>query len=376
MTKSMNLQIPQPILNIYKTLEDANFQVYLVGGSVRNMLLEKEVKDWDMTTSATPEDILKLFPQGFYDNQFGTVGVPTDTIQDSGFKIQERDTSEAGISEKINKTVVEITTFRTERDYKDSRHPSEVAWGKSIEEDLERRDFTINAIAMKLTLFSPLLSGDGQSEVKSPTKPHPNLLLKGEGDQGIKFILIDPYNGQRDLENKIIRAVGDPTKRFKEDALRLMRAVRFATQLSFTIEEYTWKAMQEDAVLLEHISSERIHDELIKTLASNFPYEGIMLLKNAELLKYIIPELLEGIGISQERPGRHHTTDVFTHNVLALKFCPSENPVVRFSTLIHDVGKPRVEGKDEDGLVIFYNHEVKGARLAYEICERLKLSKK
>ncbi len=353
----MILQIPQPILNIYNTLEQKGFEVYLVGGSVRNILLEKEVKDWDMTTNATPEDILKLFPDGFYDNQFGTVGIPIG---------EENKRQDPG-----NKTIVEITTFRTERDYKDSRHPSEVAWGKTIEEDLERRDFTINAIAMKLT--APVIASESSERGNLIDKER---IASSQTPRNDEYKLIDPYDGQRDLENKIIRAVGDPSKRFKEDALRLMRAVRFATQLSFTIEEYTWKAMQEDAVLLQNISAERIHDELMKILASDFPYEGIMLLKNAELLKYILPELLEGIDVSQERPGRHHTTDVFTHNVLALKHCPSLSPVVRFATLIHDVGKPRVEGKDEDGLVIFYNHEVKGARMAYEICERLKFSKK
>src|SRR5205085_1270291 len=152
-------------------------------------------------------------------------------------------------------------------------------------------------------------------------------------------------------------AVGNPTERFKEDALRLLRAIRFATQLEFTIEENTWKAIQTDSMLLPEISGERIRDELLKILASDYSYEGIMLLKNANLLQYILPELLEGIGVSQERPGRHHTTDVFTHNVLSLKECPSTDPIVRFSTLIHDIGKPKVRSADSRGLVIFYNHE-------------------
>jgi len=316
----MRTDIPDVIKNVYQKIKDAGFSIYLVGGPVRNMLLEKDVKDWDFTTNATPEEILKLFPEGFYDNQFGTVGIPVD------------------------KTIVEVTTFRTEQEYKDFRHPTEVTWGKTIAEDLERRDFTINAMAFTL---SPL-----------------------------PFTLIDSFGGQDDLNRKIIRAVGDPNKRFKEDALRLMRAIRFATQLGFTIEENTWKAIQQDAMLLPLISAERIRDELVKILASDFPYEGIMLLKNANLLQHILPELLEGIKLSQARPGRHHIYDVFTHNVLALKLCPSKDPVVRFATLIHDIGKSRVVGKDENGLVIFYNHEIAGAQMAYEICNRLHFSKK
>lgn len=322
----MKHKIPQTVLDIYSTFEKSGFQIYLVGGCVRNLLLDKDPKDWDMTTNATPEDIMKIFPNGFYDNQFGTVGIST-VINDE------------------NK-VVEVTTFRTEREYKDSRHPTSVSWGKTIEEDLERRDFTINAIALRF------------SESNS------------EG-----FIITDLFDGKKDLENKIIRAVGDPNQRFKEDGLRLMRAVRFATQLGFTIEEKTWKSIQSDAMLLPLISSERIRDELMKILASNFPYEGIMMLKNANLLQYILPELLEGIKLSQARPGRHHIHDVFTHNVLSLKLCPSKNPLTRLATLIHDIGKSRVVGKDENGLVIFYNHEIAGGKLAYEICERLHFSK-
>lgn len=375
----MAVTLPSSVAFVYETLLKNGFETYLVGGSVRNIMLGKKVKDWDFTTLATPEEMLKLFPNAFYDNTFGTVGVPVETL-DSSSTIQDSREDENGqgvarlgdpqkvpagksLNEDISggderqdpriiKTVVEITTFRTEKAYKDSRHPEEVTWGKSIEEDLERRDFTMNAIALKIPLSA--LSED--------------LLTHAE--------IIDPFHGQEDLQHHIIRAVGDPTKRFKEDALRLMRAIRFATQLSFTIEDATWKAMQEDAVLLSNISGERIRDELMKILASDFPYEGIMLLKNARLLEHILPELLEGIGISQERPGRHHTTDVFTHNVLSLKFCPSIDPLVRFATLIHDAGKPRVEGKDEQGLVIFYNHEIAGARMAYEICNRLHFSKK
>jgi putative nucleotidyltransferase with HDIG domain len=319
--------IPEEILKVYKKIEEANFEIYLVGGCVRNMLLKKSIKDWDMTTSATPEQILKIFKDGFYDNQYGTVGLP---IEISG-----------------QKHVVEITTFRTEQGFSDKRHPEKVSWGKFIEEDLARRDFTINAIALELTPNDP----------QSTTG------------------LIDPYKGQEDIDNKLIRAVRDPKERFKEDALRLLRAVRIATELSFLIEESTWKEIMSDAPLIKQVSGERIKIELLRILKSDNAYEGIMLLKNAGLLEYILPELIAGIGVSQVRPGRHHTDDVFTHNLLSLKFCPSTDSVVRFAALLHDVGKPQVMSKDKDDLVIFHNHEVAGANITSKICERLKFPK-
>lgn len=317
--------IPDKIIDIHKKSEGQGHATYLVGGCVRDLLMEKTPGDWDFATSATPEEILKLFPNGFYDNKFGTVGVP---------------------DEKLG--VIEITTFRTEHGYVDRRHPKEIRWGKTIEEDLARRDFTINAISLKIE-----------------ARP-----------QGSTHEVVDPFGGREDIKNKLIRAVGNPNERFKEDALRLMRAIRFATHLAFSIEEKTWAAIANDAKLITEISAERVRDELLKILGSDYPYDGVMLLRNAGLLEYILPELLEGIGISQVRPGRHHTTDVFTHNLLSLKFCPSKDPVVRFATLIHDIAKPRVVGKDEEGLVIFHNHEIVGAKMAREICDRLRFAKK
>lgn len=333
----MQQVVPEEIKKIYEQFRKAGFKLYLVGGSVRNILLYKDtalqsIKDWDMTTDATPEQMLEMFSDAFYDNSFGTVGIPVKSL-----------------IETEHPGVVEITTFRTERGYTDRRHPSEVKWGKTIEEDLSRRDFTMNAIAMEFT---------GDTAQINTTK------------------LIDLYGGQEDIENKIIRTVGDPMERFKEDALRLMRAIRFASQLGFQIEKNTLNAITEDAFLITEIAKERVRDELMKILASDYPYEGIMLLKNTGLLTHILPELVEGIGVSQSRPGRHHKDDVFTHNVLSLKYCPSNNPVVRFATLIHDIGKPRVASADKDGYVIFHNHEIVGAKIAYEICERLRFSKK
>ncbi len=329
--------LPKPLHHVYTVFHKAGFDLYLVGGIMKhllkyeNLLEYKHMKDWDLTTNATPEQMLSLFPDGFYNNQFGTVGIP--------------------VTDGDDEFVIEVTTFRSESEYKDRRHPEKVEWGKSIEEDVARRDFTINAIVGKLL----------------PVEDSPVLN---------SIEVIDLYNGQQDFKDKIIRAVGDPDVRFKEDALRMMRAVRFAVQMGFTIDPKTLEAITRDSALLSEISYERIYEELMKILASDYPYEGVMLLKNTNLLQYILPELLEGIGLSQERPGRHHKDDVFTHNVLSLKYCPSTDPLVRFATLIHDVGKPRVQSADEDGLVIFYNHEIAGARLAYQIAERLRFSKK
>lgn len=320
--------IPPFVLAINQAFQDAGFEIYLVGGCVRDLMLKRAVKDWDFTTNATPEEMLKLFPDGFYDNTFGTVGIP----------IKENDETVA---------VVEVTTYRTESSYSDNRRPDSVSWGHSIEEDLERRDFTVNAIALKLMA----------KDQKQTT-------------------IVDPYNGQIDLQNRLIRAVGDPKLRFKEDALRLMRAIRLTTQLGFSIDKQTLNELINDSPLLENIAKERVRDELMKILASEYPYDGIMLLRNTNLLQYILPELLEGIDISQERPGRHHKTDVFTHNLMSLKLCPSTDPMVRFAALIHDIAKPRVAGKDEEGYVIFHNHELVGSRMASEICDRLRFSKK
>jgi tRNA nucleotidyltransferase/poly(A) polymerase len=310
-------KIPEDIIEIYKRLENSGFEVYFVGGCVRNILLQKDPEDWDLTTNATPSQIQSVFPDSFYENSFGTVGIPLPQML-----------------ENEHKGVVEITTYRTEGIYKDHRRPEAVSWGKTIEEDLERRDFTMNAVAFQLDENST------------------NLL---------KFV--DPFNGIGDIELKLIKAVGNPDARFKEDALRLMRAVRLGTQLNFSIDETTLTAIRSDAKLIEHVSGERVRDELIKILATERSYDGIMLLNSTNLLQYILPELETGKGVSQERPGRHHTADVFTHNVLSLKYTPATDPLVRLATLLHDVGKPMVRSEDEQGLVIFYNHEIAGSSM-------------
>lgn len=301
----------------------AGYEIYIVGGAIRDILLGRTVKDWDFTTNATPEEILKIIPGGLYNNQFGTVF--TDNPDDPG-------------------RPHEITTFRTEEGYSDARHPDKVSWGKTLEEDLARRDFTINAMAL---------------EVK-----------------GKKQEVKDYYNGQKDIENKLIRAVGDADTRFSEDALRMMRAVRIAAELGFKIEEKTFDAIKKNAPLINKIAKERVKDELFKLLSSANPYEGIVHFKESGLMQEILPEMIKCFGVEQKSPGRHHIYDVGTHLLMSLKYCKSTDPVTRFATLIHDIGKPQTFRKLENGTITFYNHEMVSTKIAESIADRLKFSNK
>jgi len=320
----MKLTLPKEVKDILTKLKRAKFQAFVVGGCVRDMLLGRKTNDWDFTTDATPEQILTLFPDGFYDNKFGTVGIP----------IQPPTTNHQP------PTIYEITTFRSEYGYSDHRHPDKIIFGKTLEEDLARRDFTINALA-----------SDGEK-------------------------IIDLFDGQKDLKNKVIKAVGDPEKRLNEDALRMMRAIRIAAELQYLIEDKTFLAIKTNAALLNKISHERIRDELIKIMASDYPADGIILLRNAGLLTIILPELEKCFGVEQKSPKRHHIYDVGTHLIMSLKHCPSQDPIVRLATLLHDIGKPATAGKTKEGVITFYNHEIIGASIVRNIADRLHFSKK
>jgi len=324
----MKFKIPPFVSKILNTFQKAGHEIYIVGGAVHDLLMKRVVTDWDFTTDATPEIVLGLFPDGFYDNKFGTVGISHPSLEKP----------------------YEITTFRKEIGYTDRRHPDKIIWGKTIEEDLVRRDFTINAMALRPA--------------------------KRRSGQALNFTLIDPHGGQKDIKKKLIRAVGNPIKRFQEDALRMFRAVRIATQLGFTIEEKTFQAIKNNIDLIDHISAERIRDELLKLLSYPYAADGYMVLRNSGLAQKILPEVEQGFGLAQKSPGRHHLWDVGTHNVLSLKYCKSEDPIVKLATLIHDVGKPLVVKKQKDGTITFYNHEVLGASIASNIGRRLRLSKK
>ncbi len=310
----MEYKLPEKVEKLIKKFKENKAEIYVVGGAVRDLILKREVKDWDFTTNLKPEEIQKIFPKNsFYNNQFGTISVV------------------------YGDDIYEITTFRTEKGYSDARHPDEVKWGKTLEEDLQRRDFTINSLAL-------------------------------DADKKI----IDLYNGQEDLKNKIIKAVGDPDKRFGEDALRMMRAIRIASQIGFLIEEKTFESIQKNGELIQKIAGERIRDELFKILLSPFSSHGITLLKNSNLLKEIIPELLDGHGVSQKG---HHIDDVWTHNLKTLENCDTKDPVTKLACLLHDVGKPKsMIGEGEART--FHNHEIIGSRMAMVIGKRLKLSNK
>jgi len=315
-------KLPGKPLEIISSLHKAGFQCYAVGGCVRDLLLNRPTHDWDFTTNATPDEILKIFPDNsFYENIFGTVGLTV--------------TGESGQEETY-----EVTTYRSEQGYSDRRHPDQITWGVSLEEDLGRRDFTINAIAY-----------DGNT-------------------------LVDRFGGRDDLKKKTVRAVGEPEQRFWEDALRLMRAIRIATQLAFFIDEKTAAAIRKNTALIEIVSAERVSGELFKILESDHPADGILLLKNHDLLYRILPEMEGTFETEQKSPQRHHIYDVGTHLVESLRHCPSPNKIVRLATLLHDIGKPATYNQTKDGVITFYNHEIISASKARHIAHRLRLSKK
>lgn len=340
----MKMAIPEEIKNIYEKLIKSGFEAYLVGGCVRDILIGREPKDWDIATNATPEEIQKVFPDSVYENQFGTVGVKT---QSANSKLQ----------------IVEITTYRLEGKYTDKRHPDEIKFAKNIEEDLGRRDFTINAMAMKLEKFN--MKHETRDEEKNKSSCfmlHDSCLM-----------ITDPYAGKKDLKDKIIRAVGEPEKRFNEDALRLMRTIRFATELNFTIEEKTAEAIIKKIGLLEMIAKERIRDELQKIIMAKEAAKGIQMLEDFGLLKYIMPELRDGIGVGQNK---HHTNSVWEHNLLSLDYAAKKNYSleIRMAALFHDVAKPKVKMGDGPDST-FYNHEIVGAKLTARVLDRLHFSK-
>ena len=285
----MKINLPNFVQKILKKFLENNYEIYIVGGAVRDVLMKKGIHDWDFTTNATPKIILSLFPNGFYDNNFGTVGVTNPKDEKKP---------------KAKIPVYEITTFRKELGYSDARHPDKVSWGKTLEEDLIRRDFTINAMALR------------------PAKRDSGRAL---------FTLIDPHNGQGDIKKKIIKAVGNPDERFQEDALRMMRAVRIATQLGFSIEEKTFQAIKNNVKLLDKISAERVRDELLKLLSYSFAADGYLLLRNSGLAEKILPEVELSFNVQQKSPNRHHTLDVGSHSLESLKSSKSSNPIVNLA---------------------------------------------
>ncbi len=391
--------IPEYVTRVTETLEKAGFEAFLVGGCVRDLILDREPKDWDITTNAKPEEIISLFEKTIYENTFGTVGVcipveeetlpasshlPLAGKENAVTHETEGDVTPSDVLPLAGKHdtkyhIIEVTPYRTEAKYSDFRHPDEVKFSDNIEDDLKRRDFTINAMA-----YVPISDKGGVS--------------KGQ--------LIDLYKGQEDIKDKVIRAVGSPDDRFKEDALRMLRAIRFSVQLDFAVSYETMQAISDNTELIKNISLERIRDEFNKIIMSNNPVAGIGLLQKLGILKYIIPELEEGIGCDQKGS---HIYDVWEHLLHALDHAVQKgwSLEIRLSALFHDIGKPqtrRISGlpKLESDLsgprtrgtgavpdhaksnssfsskkeYTFYGHEVIGERITKKIMERLKYPKK
>lgn len=316
-------QIPKEVSRITATLEGAGFEAWIVGGCVRDLLIGRTPKDWDVTTNANPEQIQALFENTFYTNDFGTVGVVNDEATDERYK------------------VVEVTPYRLEGKYSDARRPDSVVFSQKIEEDLKRRDFTVNALAF--------------STARNET--------------------LDLYNGLKDIKDKTLRAVGEPSERFNEDALRILRAVRISAELGFTIEPQTREAMANCALQLEKISKERIRDEFVRIINSPQPMQAIMLAQELGILRFIAPEIEEGMGIDQNQA---HSFDVYEHNLRSLQHAADKNwPfIVRLSALFHDVGKPKARRRSEEkNDWTFHGHEVVGARMTKKILERLNFSR-
>ena len=299
-------------------LREAGFESYLVGGCVRDLILNKVPKDWDVTTNATPEQIQAVFPDSFYENDYGTVGVKTG-------------------SEDSRIAIVEVTPYRTESEYSDKRRPDKVEFGSSLLEDLARRDFTINAIA-----------------------------LNDENGQ-----IVDPYDGQKDIKDRLIRAVGAATDRFNEDALRMLRAIRFIAELDFGIDGAAAVAISENSEHLSHVSRERVRDEFVKILNSSQPMKALVLAWQLGVLKHISPDLVRGVGVNQNQA---HSFDVFEHLLRAVQHAADKkwSLELRLAALFHDVAKPETRRwLEERKEWSFHGHEVAGSRVTRKALEDL-----
>ena len=316
------IKIPVILQKMNNIFEKNGFKAYLVGGAVRDMFMNKEASDWDVATDATPEQVIsafkKVIPTGI---AHGTV-----TVHYMGEEI-------------------EVTTFRIEQGYSDGRHPDKVSYASDIEEDLSRRDFTMNAIAVSLK--------DGS--------------------------IVDPFDGKTDIKNKVIRSVGNPLERFNEDGLRPIRAIRFASQLGFEIETNTLQAISNEKVLQKTstISIERFRDELVKLLKSPKPSVGLKLLEDTNIMKLFLPELLEGRNCIQNDVRGYHVFDVLDHNFYSCDGAPVHKVNVRLAALLHDIGKPAskvVRVTDEGEIYNFFSHEKYSETIARKLLTKLRFS--
>jgi len=350
--KSEMTFIPESVLGVITGLKAGGFEAYIVGGCVRDLILGREPKDWDVATNAKPEEIKAIFPDSVYENQFGTVGV----------KVRNGEIGNESASNPDDVVeIIEVTTYRIESKYSDRRRPDKVKFAKSLEEDLSRRDFTINAMALDPTVCeSESVSGNEKK----------TIAINEEC-----YAVSDFFGGLQDIGLKMIRAVGDPNERFDEDALRMMRAVRFSVQLGFEMEKNTLSAIKDNSKHIVHVSFERIQDEFSKIILSDFPAKGVDLLHEVGILDAIIPEIGAGYDVTQSH---HHYygpyNTVYKHLLASLEKCPSKKLEVRLAAMLHDVGKPKSK-RGEGENATFYNHEHIGAKMARNILERLKYSR-
>lgn len=328
-TKLQN-KIPKDVLWTLQQLQNAGYESYVVGGCVRDLLLDRKPHDWDVTTNAIPQQIIEVFEKTdrrvVYENNFGTVGIINKELEKDNVSYE-----------------IEITPYRTEAGYSDNRRPDKVSFSDSIHEDVKRRDFTINAMA-----YDPI------------------------NDE-----LIDDFDGFTDLQKRVVRTVGNPMERFSEDALRIMRMVRFSAQLGFIGETNTVNAVKELAPTLQNISAERVRDEFVKLVDADFAKDGMELMRMYGLLEYTIPELIDGVGCEQ---GGIHSFDVWTHLVKSLEHGTNKQYpfYVKLAALFHDIGKPatrRAANGRGTKEWTFYGHEVVGARMSEKIMKRLKFPK-
>lgn len=309
-----NITLPDKVKYIIDTLNNNGFEGYVVGGCVRDSIIKKQPNDWDITTSALPEEMKALFEKTIDTGiQHGTVTIMLDNEP------------------------FEVTTYRIDGEYEDCRRPKEVFFTKDIVKDLERRDFTINAMAY-----------------------HPN-----EG-------LLDPFGGEKDLELRMIRCVGKAEDRFNEDALRMLRAVRFSAKLGFDIEKSTWEAIKRKSGLIAKVSVERIREELNKLLLSNYP-ERLFYLKELGLMQYILPEFLPTFTTEQNNP--YHIYNVAEHTMKTVQAVDATE-LLRWTMLLHDIGKPSTRTTDAFGIDHFYNHDTKSVEISEQILKRLKFDNK
>lgn len=323
----MIIQIPEDVKYILEKLNNAGYEAYAVGGCVRDSILGRTPDDWDITTSAKPEETKALFPKTIDTGiQHGTVTVMRNQV---GY---------------------EVTTYRIDGEYEDSRHPKEVIFTADLLEDLKRRDFTINAMA-----YNHLAENESEDDTETTR-------------DNSKSDLVDAFGGIEDIENKIIRCVGNPIHRFEEDALRMMRAVRFSAQLGYVIEEETKKAIKVLAGNLANISAERIQVELVKLLVSDHP-DYLRTAYETGMTKVFFPEFDKMMETKQNNP--HHIYSVGEHTLHSLNYVRNDK-VLRLSMLLHDVGKPESLQKDETGRDHFHGHPELGEEMARKILRRLR----